>query len=471
MSCSMLKKMVGIALLGAVLVSYGTASAANLKEPLTVDSWRDLRTDYVTTWYIYNDNVTDGILDPGDTMIDTFQNWWTAISSHSQHNYSDGSINPYGGYFTYDDETDDIPSAPINGAWTTDHSSPNFWLPMEKNQLTFYMSYSQFDNNDFTSFYDSDPNLTPNQKEMLKERNINKNGYCLGWVSNKVVKDENGQYQHSSGVTTDVAMDIYVHDGAGTYQVEFGQDGVQDSVSNPSISCSNDISSLAKEYETFQPPVFNEATGTYDYASNIAYATEKGLTEAQFNALVASMNQYEVDPNNVAGAIYADKTPSEIAANLVEDDGVTPYLYQDAFQDRSSYDSTSTDGGVIAGLSGYTDYDPELNNWAQQQVIRIDLSDATLEGIETVVFYDFGDSIVGASGTQQTNPRAIRFYVVDGMLVWKDPNDLENEDLWIWFPENRIYIARVNIVPEPTTLAILGFGGVTVLLRRVRRKR
>jgi hypothetical protein len=130
---------------------------------------------------------------------------------------------------------------------------------------------------------------------------------------------------------------------------------------------------------------------------------------------------------------------------------------------------------VIAGLCGLSQYNPEANNWGDQQVIRIDISPDMLKSgdpnnqgnINAIYFYDFGDSTPGAGGTQQTGPRVIAFNVdPNGMVYYlPDSNDPGNR---IYFPENRIYIAEVTMrqVPEPMTALLVGAGGLAMLTRR-----
>jgi hypothetical protein len=448
----------------ATFGAFACTALGALNEPLPDSSCRDLRTDYVANWYIYNDNITDGILNPGDTLIDSFQNWWTPVSAHSQHNYTPG---PYGAGpgFMYDD-WEDRPSGPMNYASST-AATDNYWLPMNENEVHFYVTYSQYDNNDFSTFYNWMP--PGDQKDMLIMRNEERNGYALGWVSNCIVKDSSGDYQHCIGPGGQVAMDIYVHNGDMDLSVDFGSDGVAMSRSNPQVSVSNDISWHAKEGATYQPPTFTESTQTYDSAANAPYKNALGLTDGEFGTVVNSMEVREVDPGALTAAdvIYGDKTPAEIAANEVDHNG-DPYVYEDAFLDRCQYDLSTSDGGVVAGLSGYVG-ENTYDEWGDQQVIRIDLPQSMLNDVEAVVFYDFGDSTPGASGTQQTAPAAIRFDIEGGLLVYKaNPQD---PSTWIYFPENRIYIARTFIrIPEPATLSLLAIGAALPLLRRRRRR-
>ena len=84
MKCSLLGK-VFVPLVAVVLVMPLGVGAAPT-EPNPDGYCRDLRTDYVKTWYIYNDSRLDGILNPGDTMITTFNNWWirNKLTCHSK---------------------------------------------------------------------------------------------------------------------------------------------------------------------------------------------------------------------------------------------------------------------------------------------------------------------------------------------------------------------------------------------------
>ena len=127
---------------------------------------------------------------------------------------------------------------------------------------------------------------------------------------------------------------------------------------------------------------------------------------------------------------------------------------------------------MIAGLSGYDEYSSALGTpqkatcWGEQQVIRIDFDTETFDGIDEIIFYDWGD-IDPASG-QQTNPQAIVISVDASNNLYYDadasggvsPGD-------IYFPDNRIYIAQV-VLPEPATAMILAIGGAGQIARRRR---
>ena len=174
--------------------------------------------------------------------------------------------------------------------------------------------------------------------------------------------------------------------------------------------------------------------------------------------------------------IQSNRTPQAlIDAGVTDHTGTFAYEYQDAFVERSNYVVASTDGQMISGLSGWSEYEPGVNDrWGDQQVIRIDISGDTFaldEGkIDELVFFDFGDSTPGATGTQQTAPRMIVLgvdtsrTVADGQIFLKDP---DTGLPVIYFPENRIYIAAI---PEPATLMLLGCGSVLTIVRRRRRR-
>jgi len=431
-----------------LVLAIGQSVYASPSEPTPVSYYEPLPADagHIQSWYIYNDSNTDGILNPGDTSIDAMDNWWTTVSSHTQHNYESG---PYGGGFNYDPVTQDMPSGPMNFATSSlpdghpdkNSSSYNYWLPMASNEIHFYMSYSQHDN-DVSS-------------------EVPGNEWNLGWVTNTITK-VNGQYVYDGSFGGDVEMDIFVHNG------QSGSTNTGQSVT-PNVSMSNDISYLAYSNGQWQPPQYDDALGGYvsTTSANSEYKTSLGLTDPQFAQIVDSMEVYEVDPDGltVSDVIYGSRRPTEIAANMTDHSGAA-YLYQDAFQDRSTYVTSTSDGGVIAGLAGLDEYDPQLGNWGDQQVIRIDISPETLlageddaGNITKVVFYDFGYDSAG-----QVSPREIVLWADNGQLFALDGNGGR-----IYFPENRIYIAQSEIIPEPASLALLAGGGFVMIFRHRRR--
>ncbi len=423
------------------------------QEPTPNPGFRDLRTDAVKEWYIYNDRNLNGILDPGDQKIDVFKNWWTPVSAHSQHNYSNG---PYA--TTTFPDGDDWPSGPQNHA-DLNIPSNNYWIEGAANTIKFYMTYSQYDNNDFTTF---DAGMQPGDDKTLKQgRNMYRNGYAMGWLTHRVKWDpQTNTFINDQTPAGSVKMDVYVKDGQKTFNIN----GWGTSRSDPNITLSNDISYLAKDATENQwhPPTFDPLTGTYNKNTpvNQAYMAQYGLTDAQFDTIVASMEVGEVDAAgiNPGDVIWGGRTPDQIANDpTLKDHAGNDYVYADAFLERSEYVESSSDGGVIAGLAGQTSYDPQINNWGDQQVIRIDISAETLASgdpdgngnITTVQFLDFGyDPLTG-----QVNPMLIEL-------------DLTDTDL---FPENRFYIAQVNMVPEPATMIFVVAAGIPVLLKRRRK--
>ncbi len=482
---------IGLGILTLLLVAGG--AWATLEEPSESGDYRGLRSDYVREWYIFSDTLTDGVLDPGDTYIATMKNWWTVESSGTQHNMIDGPYNP-GGY-VYGNDT---ASGPMNFA--THDASKNVWLPMKEDRLNFYMTYSQRDNNDPTS-WGSDA-----LGKYMTERHGVTNGWALGWVVDNIKRDPitNEVIPDTSFAGID-KMDIYIHDGKFNGVIP----GFGTSTSNPLITQSNDMSKLAKEPNQFvipasqlyTPPQYNDTSHTYDPASNVEmknwWPISSGgavtLTDADIATIAASMEVKEVDPDGSGvswNAIFAGKTPDQIrdsaviqallAAGGSLDPAVTKYLYQDAFINRGTYVENSNDGGVIGGLAGLTDYNPVDNNWADQQVIRIDVSEEMLgvEGslVNEIAFYDFGNSIPGGVGVGQVNPVEILFGVDLAQTVAHGQifHDANKNGAWdpgeTWFPENRIYIAQVNI-PEPGMMLLLGLGGAALILRRNKRRK
>ena len=501
----MARRKVKSSLLMSALMFFCAADVlvAVVKEPDEYPDYqiRGRRIDYLHTWHVFGEGAgahNNGILNPGDKRLDKFVNWWTPVSASTQHNYAQRTQ-------TVDE---DWSSAPMS------HRIPpteSYWLPLEENVIAFYMTYSQYDNSDFQSEYDF-AWMGPEQKAR-QQQNMSRNGWAFAWVTNKIDRvagnfvnaDKPGDY------VGNVKMDIFIHNGKsnalqGTDVADYADrfDGTTTYTygtverSNPQVSLSTDIHPLAeyKNTDEFVPPDYrDDNTGLpqgYVYASfnDVDYTNEP-----DFNTVVASMEVREVDPgfddpvDPLAGtAIHSTKTPWETYDNLTDGHG-DPYAYQDAFYNRADtvsdpslttgapYAEGSTDGGVIPGLSGYSDYDPseESPDWGEQQVIRIDFDASTFATITHVKFYDFGEK----GGSTQIAPRVIAFAwgsdgFTTGLFYDADVNDgpfnLGAGDYMM--PDNRVYIAQVAHIPEPATFAFVMLGGLGVLARnRMRRRR
>jgi hypothetical protein len=446
-----------------ILAGISLSAAAGLvyavvpREPTPEPTYRQPRPGYVRQWHIFNDSQTDGILDPGDTYVETFSNWWTPVSSHSQATYRDHQ-NWGPGY--------DYASAPMNWATYTldpddsNRNNPdyNYWLPRQQNALHFYMTYSQFDNNDWaTTNYGN----TAQAQQIVRQRNLERNGWALGWVAN----DYN--YQQPQGAPKALNLDIFIHRGElATDIVDWGV-----SRSNPHVGLSNDVD-LTTARDTvgadggLHPAEFDESTQTYSWSLNRLRLEANGfLTEAQLATLVGSMEVKESDPYNLIAAALSARTPAAILAGGPKAHDGSNYLYEDAVLARHLYPDASTDGGAVSGLGGYSQYDPQQGNWADQQVIRIDIDPAMLleRNITEIVFYDFGFSDPGSTASGQVQPQPLIFRADDlGRLYFDGPAGP------VFFPENRIYIAMVDQIPEPATLALLCLGAGIGFIRRSR---
>lgn len=464
----------GIALVLAALVlthavpAFGVPDGIPDPAPLHPDgNLRAPRTDYLKTWYIFSDEnsvhgVVNGILDPGDKYIDEFKNWWTPISSHSQHNMS----RDYGSGL-YEPEVD-IGSGPINGAASVNPGLDNYWLPREPNAIHFYMTYSQFDNGDWMGGYDN--GQTGDTKTIMTERHQDRNGWALGWVTHEKNSTPGNLPQTPAGT---VKMDIFVHNGRGLSPNPDGSvdvPGFGKSYSNPELSLVNDINEDARDFVgstgSYHPLQFDGDTPAngYSWAENQVRmnanfdgthpAHGPALSDPQQQVVMSAMEVFmetnEYDPTALGNpdVIIAGKHPNAIAAGLVDHNG-NPYIYEDAFLERSTFHDEATDGAVIAGLAGEENYifDPQkqLNTYGDQQVIRIDIDMATLaaNNIDKIIFYDF---------TDQLNPSVLTL-------------DVKN------FPDGRFYIAMVDVVPEPASAVLLVMGGVVMLVRSRKRRK
>jgi len=477
---------------------------------------RDLRTDFVQNWHIFADTLNDAILDPGDTRVKTFKNWWTSVSAATQHQYEIGGPPAAG---------PDYPSTPIDHQSVFTHNSPE-GLPQKARSVGFYMTYSHKDNANFDTEWYSDG--TPH--DTFQQRNRQRNGWAMGWLTGETVVDEFGNVQYGAA-SGRVKMDIFIHngksrnepDGSG-YDDNYNFGNAQSDVwygpalsvpaggaystvsqSNPQVVQSNEMDLLARQDNNMmlaadyrddttalpQGYVYaglNQGKYTVDGDGNSGTPVT-AATLAEFNTVISSMdvrevNSYETsagagdDLGGVIDPIHGTDTPQALLDGGVTDGLGNPYLYEDSFfsrdgesNDGSPWVEGSTDGGVIAGLSGYDEYESKiktpqkLTHWGEQQVIRIDFDTDTFDGIDEIIFYDWG-RIHPVTG-QQTDPKAIVISVDASNNLYYDkdasggvsPGD-------IFFPDNRIYIAQV--VPEPTTAVFLAIGGAGLIAKRRR---
>jgi hypothetical protein len=448
----------------AIVLVWSSALPGAILEPDPYPGIRPRRTDYVREWYIFYDSKTDGILNPGDTRVSCMENWWTPVSASTQHNYNrrPGEAS-----------TDDHYSAPYS---FRDPSTEAYWMNTDDgadNSISFYMTYSHWDNHDYTDMTTPEfVGMDATEQARLQQRNMYRNGWAMGWVNNDT--------HTSTGVAGSVKMDVYIHDGKLVDpSVDYIGGTTGTSQSNPQVSLSNDVQWTynAPAGEELRPPDYNTVGGVevgYDWNLNKPYYY---ANEVEFDDVVASMEVREVDPTDPTDllkdhAIWSDRTPAKIAATLTDGHG-NPYLYQDAvisrdgtnYDDGAPYPADEADGGVIAGLGGYNDYDPAdpdqtLIKWGDQQVIRIDFDYETFtEGeINSVRFFDFGQN----APSTQTVPIVLEIFADAGGQLWWNG---------VALPENRIYIARVADIPEPGTLLLLAFGGLNVVYRRTVRRR
>ena len=465
---------------------------------------RGLRDDYVRTWHIFGDEVTDGILNPGDKKLDSFKNWWTPKSASTQHNYRTRGW----------PVTDDYASDPNSHRAFPPGGDESYYLPGEKNTIAFYMTYAQLDNADFDGPGNTGYNFrweSAADQAMFQQRNMERNAWAIAWLTNEMLDDKHDKTADHVG---NVKMDVFVHNGKsstsqGTDVVDYADriDPVispnpptytyeKTTRSNPHVSLSNDIDVLAEVSPSgdLEPPDYldNGVGNTPD--DGYAYT---GLNDKVYGSpgdlatVVASMEVREVDPGYEQAtdpldthAIHGDKTPWDIYDSLTDGNG-NKYEYQDAFYNRAGTDADpslstgapyvegSTDGGVIVGLSGYSDYDPgdpENLDWGEQQVIRIDFDASTFDTITQVKFYDFGEK----GGSSQIDPRVITFSWSSNPGLFYDANGdgtFDPGDDYL-MPDNRIYIAVVTNIPEPSTFALVMLGGLGALAhKRMRRRR
>jgi hypothetical protein len=427
--------------------------------------------DAVSNWYIYADTQLDGILNPGDSHLNTFNNWWTTVSSGTCNGANrDGA---------------QVNTAPQNHA--TGNAADNVWIPRGDRSLQFYMSYSQMDNGTVAEYMNKYNATMPNYAQFISDRHKDTDGWNLGWVINDYERFQKGEK------LGDFDMDVFVHNG----KIQNTPEAAEGTwFSNPQVTASNHMSDLSVDPGPFGgnriPPKWNEDTKSYDYGvggntTNHSYLdwyndpdpAATGFSPKPLNPIdILTIGQsMEVSEENPTGSTVNDdsvwsfgseRTPSETQALL-------GYSYQDAFFARHELYENESVGGCIAGLSGYDQYDPEdpYGTYADQQVIRIDLGQEALAQLDNIVIYDFGFD--PDASQDRYPPVAIMFGIYDDggyLRIFYDPNGngvLDSGE--IFMPENRIYIARVDMTPEPMTLALLGFGGLGLLKMRSWRKR
>lgn len=490
MKCSNRTKLVVSGLLVLFFVSGGAFS--EVLEPASNPDYRELRTDYVRDWYIYIDTDNNGILNPGDQKVSMFQNWWSTKSSSTMHNQD----------ITWEPASfpDDKPSSPMN--WATDShggtAENNYWLTQKEDRMGFYMNYSQWNNCTIDHYSQANYHVTEGGVSdegtlaaYYREKYGDRNGYAMGWLTNK---NDAGSTDNSP--RSNVTMDVYVHDGKyqGTVDAFTGPDKWNNS--NPQVSQSNDITSdLANDPMSGlrYPGKFDEGTMTYSPAANramqawfdygyVAKSIIDTLTDADLAAIAAAMEIREVDPFSEGSGLWANIFPDKSAEDIrdsaiikallaADSQAVSEYLYQDAMMDRSTYAQNATDGGVISGLGAMGSEPFDINEWTQQQVIRLDLefdSEERSSLIDEIVFYDFG----AAAGSSQINPTEIMFRVdASGNLYFDADNNGTFDALTdVYLPDNRIYIAQVEIVPEPATLVLLAAGMAGIIARKLRKR-
>ncbi|MBN1554580.1 MAG: hypothetical protein JXA11_07525 [Phycisphaerae bacterium] len=461
-----------VGLLMLVCFSFAVQAAMEVPEPYPEPMRQPrggfpLTSQTIQSWHVYVEDTRPegeanyGILNPGDHEIGIMDNWWTAVSSGTQHT----SIRSTDGLR--------VNSTPYNHASDSTTGADNYWLDTADRELHFYMTYSQMDNNtvaEYSNWTSGNP-PTNDYGKYMAERHATTDGWALGWSINKYV---NGLPMTKIG---DYDMDIFVHNGKGVVL-----DGDEVYISDPQITSSNHISELAVDTQGNRLPTkWNESTMAYDAAANPQYMNYHGKSAQDIEDIGDSMEVHERNPYgtgpNVYGSYIDDRTPQWVLDNLVDDEG-DPYTYDDAFTQRSDLFLCESIGGVIAGLAGYDEYNPERNNWGDQQVIRIDLGQDALEELDKIVLYDFGYYTGNpADPDGQVDPTEIVFYVdwIGGQFcIWydEDGNGEYDEEVDLLLPDNRIYIAQVTInpIPEPTSLMTLGSLGLLGLLKRKKNR-
>jgi len=172
---------------------------------------------------IYQDTNGDGILNPGDTFIKGFMNWYTWHSAASSYNYNEHSDPELSG-------KTDLPGAP----WSSDEKADGTfsWLPMHEDELHMYMVWSEYDNSVIPG--ESGSGDLP--------------GFSLGMIANNYIREDN-TVSASGGYDLDIAVR-------------------NDGTTLPQVTLSDDYT-VTGGATTGRPP----APGTQDNASQELYKT------------------------------------------------------------------------------------------------------------------------------------------------------------------------------------------------------
>ncbi|MCD4823640.1 MAG: PEP-CTERM sorting domain-containing protein [Phycisphaerae bacterium] len=489
--------------IAAILCAVGGA-VAQPQEPLERADMRGLRSDYIKSWYIYSDVNQDGVLNPGDgTYKAGLDNWWTAIDSPAQAKQHD---DPVGGY---NFNNTNKPMTPLNFASAGGSGRTDYWLDKPKaNRLSFYMTYSQWDNANAEWHAGLNHATIPGFGTYNSEQAANRGGWAMGWVNDAILRDAGGAVIDDETTKGYNYMDIYVHNGRNSGDIDTFPDSSYGkySDSNPHVGMSNGINedSLDPETHTRFVPMLDETTGTYNASANSArdqwYRNVQAhhgdpVTGFDVASVVGTMEVREVNPYHLMGETWTELcNASDTAAAIWASQG---YTYNDAMIGRSDYSHNSTSGGMINGLASQI----TGTNYDEQQVIRIDLADLNLtyndmglpfaglhddagvpltgssliSTVDEIMFYDFGyDAAAGQVVPIEILFRVDRTRTYNQGQVWLDVDgdgvfDVGDGDCY--FAENRIFIGLMDPVPEPATMTLLASGTIGLLLRRRRKNR
>ena len=273
---------------------------------------------------IYQDTNGSGVLDPGDTFIQGFMNWYTHYSAESSYNYGDHSDPALSGFT-------DLTGAPYAADHLEDPNNENFsWLPMHDDELHIYMLWAHYNNTD------------------AGELELERNGFALGMIANDYIRGRDDS-SPSGGYDLDIAIR---NDGTALPQVGLSDDYIDaqgNITGRPPHPGTLDGAALEQEYYKVTDPDLGDPynhhfEGRWDYTASTG---DGGIISGVHNG------DYDIDifPSNIVDSVAGDGLVIRI----------DPLAFDEVFKivlfDFGYYNGAVDTAGTVAP-AGYDEFNP-----------------------------------------------------------------------------------------------------------------